>query len=155
MKRDKIFICEICYFFEYFEKPITLSFVGGHCKLLEMINNKRIVKCSGIEGCIANEDLHILENELTDEQKKIFAQFYDRKKDLLKQLDEVSQKLDYEYDEFDDFEEYKNVIGLDDIEWNEEEELENIKMELSKLSVHVKKYFYTVSDLEYPKKWVV
>ena len=78
--------CQTCFFFEYMEKQISLSFVQGHCKLLEMIHNKSLVKCSGIEGCIANYNLHTLESELTDDQKKNFNNYYCVRNDLLKKL---------------------------------------------------------------------
>ncbi|MCK5260788.1 MAG: hypothetical protein KAJ44_01235 [Thermoplasmatales archaeon] len=150
----RIKLCKDCVFFEYVDIPKTLSLVEGHCKLLEMINNKPIAKCSGFEECIANEDLHTSEDEIQDDQKKVFDQYYSLRTELLKKLYDVFEKI-YEYDEFDelnDFDEYKEIVGLNNIEGNEEK-FEKVKGKLGKLSIQVKRYFYTVKDIEYPKKW--
>lgn len=142
--------CKDCVFFEYLDVSMSLSLTEGHCKLLEMINNKHLAKCSGVEGCIANDDLHTLKNELTKDQIIIFDDYYVIKTDLVKKLYTLLHGDNYTYEEFDD---YKRTLGLDDLGFEIEEEIENIKMELWKLSGQVKRYYYTFTGKKYPKKW--
>ncbi|GAG80010.1 unnamed protein product [marine sediment metagenome] len=79
--------CRDCFFFEYLEISRTLSLVDGHCKLLELIHNTRVVFCSGLDVCKEERDRHTHEKKLSEEQKKAFNKLYERRLDYLRELD--------------------------------------------------------------------
>ena len=80
-------LCQNCFFFEYLETSRTLSLVAGHCKLLELIHNKRVIFCSGLDVCKEERDRHICEKKLSEEQKKAFNKLYERRLHYLRKLD--------------------------------------------------------------------
>jgi len=79
--------CRNCFFFEYLETSRTLSLVDGHCKLLELIHNKRVIFCSGLDVCKGERERHIHEKKLSEEQKKAFNKLYERRLHYLRKLD--------------------------------------------------------------------
>jgi len=79
--------CQDCFFFEYLETSRILSLVDGHCKLLELIHNKRVIFCSGLDVCKEEKDYHTLESQLTEKQKEWFNELYERRLDYLRKLD--------------------------------------------------------------------
>ena len=90
--------CQDCFFFEYLETSRILSLVDGHCKLLELIHNKRVIFCSGLDVCKEEKDYHTLESQLTEKQKEWFNELYERRLDHLRKLD---VELERPYDDPD------------------------------------------------------
>lgn len=116
--KKRIETCETCFFFEKLKVSKKLILTEGHCKLLELIHNKRDLNWSSFEVCKGEKNYHILESQLTEEQKEVFNELYENRLYYLEDL----------------------KVELDDPYYNPDDEKKEIVIELKKLGTNAKKY---------------